>query len=406
MKSKKRIYLSSPNLMSIIWILICIKVVIPSEMAISSFPHYLIMALVIVATIMRISLGMVLDNREESILFLLFSALILLQFLGLLQVSTAFSFRNILATICVYCFVDSLAFHIERIQIDYLRIPFFIAIVLVAIEALLNVNKGNFTPGCVVFLSASYVAAEYSVLPIEKGEVANSLYKQVERVAFLRGTIIILLTAIICLLYDSRTSLLSLAVIAIVFLVLRYKKNISVVKLDVAFWLVILILLTLCVIYANVRQYGWYERINAYSWLYFNKNLDTSRPVLWKSSFMSLSWWQRIVGAGTGKLPDIERYKNSSFHNTYLQLIMQNGIVGLVCLILIFWVLWKCITKHYNDTAQIVVLSTFIGVLVYNCFEVTLIQNKTFLGMIQWLVISIGMIRSHGLELAKTQDTE
>ena len=160
MKSKKRIYLSSPNLMSIIWILICIKVVIPSEMAISSFPHYLIMALVIVATIMRISLGMVLDNREESILFLLFSALILLQFLGLLQVSTAFSFRNILATICVYCFVDSLAFHIERIQIDYLRIPFFIAIVLVAIEALLNVNKGNFTPGCVVFLSASYVAAE------------------------------------------------------------------------------------------------------------------------------------------------------------------------------------------------------------------------------------------------------
>lgn len=84
------------------------------------------------------------------------------------------------------------------------------------------------------------------------------------------------------------------------------------------------------------------------------------------------------------------RFKNSSFHNTYLQLFIQNGIFGLVILIILFKKIWNLIIDNEIDDMLYFVISIFIGIIIYNCYETTLLQNKTFLGIIEWLTLGIG----------------
>lgn len=43
------------------------------------------------------------------------------------------------------------------------------------------------------------------------------------------------------------------------------------------------------------------------------------------------------------------------------------------------------------------VLACFVGVIVYNLFESTLLQNKVFLGMCEWIVICMGIVRNKEL---------
>ena len=142
--------------------------------------------------------------------------------------------------------------------------------------------------------------------------------------------------------------------------------------------------------YINIKEIYFYEFFDSISYNLFGKFLDSSRPFLWSESLKILSGWQYFIGAGTGKLPEIARFENSSFHNTYLQLFIQNGILGLIALIAVFKKLWNLIISNEIDEMSYLVISIFIGVIIYNCFETTLLQNKTFLGIVEWLTISIG----------------
>ena len=121
----------------------------------------------------------------------------------------------------------------------------------------------------------------------------------------------------------------------------------------------------------------------------FGKNIDSSRSYLWNESLKILSDWQYLLGMGTGKLPEVERYKSSSFHNSYLQLLMQNGLLGLMVLMMLFRKLWNLVIRTQIDDIVYFAISIFIAIIIYNCFETTLFQNKTFLGITEWVALGI-----------------
>lgn len=75
---------------------------------------------------------------------------------------------------------------------------------------------------------------------------------------------------------------------------------------------------------------------------------------------------------------------------------MQNGLIGLGCLLVYLNNLWKIITCYIDTRLGKLLLAVLVGMLIYNCFEVTLISNKIFVGMVQWygLVLGIRILRN------------
>lgn len=159
------------------------------------------------------------------------------------------------------------------------------------------------------------------------------------------------------------------------------------------FWFCIALGILGIAAYINVREFGWYSYLNDYSVELFGKNIDTSRPLLWSMSIEALgdNW---LTGLGTGFLPSFGRFTDVSFHNSYLQILVPNGIVALVCLILIFFFIWRELASCADDVLVRLVISAFIGILVYNCFEATLLSNKLGVGFLEWFVLSMGVARS------------
>ena len=177
--------------------------------------------------------------------------------------------------------------------------------------------------------------------------------------------------------------------------------NLNARRMSELFYVVVIVLMLMVAFYINVREMSWYQDVNELSQTYFGKNIDSSRATIWRSAFQDTSLLKLLFGNGTGTLPSLEHYKNSSFHSTYIQLIAQNGLIGLSILLYIFRVLWKQLSRFSRDIVIQFVLSCFLGILLYNCFETTLLQNKTFLGVLQWLLIGFGIIRTYSLERAQ-----
>lgn len=379
-----------PNIASIIWILICIKI-IGLDVSKTGIIDYAIWGFSCFIFLLKIN-----QRKTEDFLAILipFLFLLLLQMIGLLQIATSFSFRNMVATICICFFIIDLSFLTFYIQKRYFNVFYFFALGAVLISALSGVEIGNTLPGCIIFLSFAFL--------ISKG-MKNQPERE-RKPTFGNSFLFLLvnLATVSCIMYiswvsDARSALFTSIIIVSTFFLLRKVKPKERV-LNKFFWALVISVFLVTIIYMNAHTFSWYSTLNNLSIYAFNKNIDSSRPFLWKISVESLKWWQVIIGSGTGRLPDIVRYAEASFHNSYIQLLMQNGILGLLCLVTILYLLWKKLTRHAEDRVIQLVLAVFVGILIYNCFETTLLQNKAFMGMIEWLAISMGIIRSRQLD--------
>ena len=370
------------NISSIIWILISLKIF--SLDVSRNIIDYLIFGLTCIVVIFSISKVI---NKESLPIIILFIILILLQIIGLFQLSTFFSFTNIISTICVCFFILSISESNISIQSEYMHFIFLISLIRMVITASNgNINLGNTLPGCTVFFSYAYLVSIF----MNKNKHHMGKY-------FILYIIINMISIYICLKSNSRTALFIIPIISIffIFYIFIWKER-STLPI---FFTLLCALIIIIVLYSNIHKFSWYDKLNVWSSSIFGKNLDSSRVNLWLTSIRELEWWQFIIGSGTGRLPSIARYDTSSFHNSYLQLLMQNGILGLICLVLIFYNIWKKLDKYSYDLVIKLVLSIFSGIMIYNCFESTLLQNKIFIGIIEWFILCCGIIRVKQLDL-------
>ena len=388
-----------PNLLCVVWTLFCVNIFVDEETAYYDVAFYCVIGLVCFATLVKF-INKKHFTQYESHILKAFIILFFLQTLGLLNLFTLFSLRTIATSICVFCFIDAISTKVRTVQPFYFRLPFYLVLGYVTSKSFTGLTGANTTPGCMVFMSLSYLLIEH----YSKLNKPNITLKNLSLITLIRDITILILTALICYNSAARTALFVLigSLLFFVVLLITPKDYFATHKIRTIFWVTIGILFLLMYLFINLRSFSWYNDINLYSLLYFGKNLDSSRGYIWSYSYDSLSFWQVLIGAGTGTLPDIEgRYVESSFHNSYFQLFMQNGLLGLSCLIFVLWTMWKSVTVGTFDTVQKFILAIFICVIIYNCFEATLLQNKTFLGVIQWFALSIGVIRTQWISNQK-----
>ena len=183
----------------------------------------------------------------------------------------------------------------------------------------------------------------------------------------------------------SRTALIVFLIIALTFMLLIKAKP-SPKTLKIAFFVFIGLLFAALFIYANAKSFGWYDFLNGYSVRIFGKNIDSSRSALWMQALDSLSS-NYVFGLGTGVQPE-GSFAGKSFHNSFLQLLVENGIVGLLVFLAALYFLWAQISESPYPKSRAAAIAIFSGIIIYNCFESTLLCNKLSLGFIEWLLIA------------------
>lgn len=318
------------------------------------------------------------NSKNSKSIIKIYALFVICQLIGLLQVCTFFSLRNIISAFIVFNFLILLLNSKFKINFELSMMLYYAVTIVLLIMTFDKVWLKNTIPAIFLFLSCII-------------SIINLFYfKETYNKIYVLGIFVAgMLSAYISYQHHSRTALFSLFIIIICFFIFNIFK-VGYRKLNVLFYILIFCGLLTTYFYINIKEIYFYEFFDSISYNLFGKFLDSSRPFLWSESLKILSGWQYFIGAGTGKLPEIARFENSSFHNTYLQLFIQNGILGLIALIAVFKKLWNLIISNEIDEMSYLVISIFIGVIIYNCFETTLLQNKTFLGIVEWLTISIG----------------
>ncbi len=374
------IFIRKPNIFSCVWILICLKIIM-LNVSNRGIIDYLIWGISCVCFFIYQKR---LLNSQIAIIGYPLWVLLFLQVVGLIQIFTIFSVTSIIATFCIYCFIMVNSQLNMEIQHTYIKISFVITFLCVVFYLYKGAEVGNTLPGCMIFLAYGFLISE---LTKDKAYYSSRKLNSIFYV-------VIIGIVYLCWIAEARTALFTIPIIVALYLFFPKKSQVA----PILFWGLVIGCILVTLIYINIHSFSWYNMINNWSILKFGKQIDSSRPELWRIALNELEWWQIIIGAGTGKLPSIARYRIASFHNSYIQLLMQNGILGLSCLIMVFYRIWIKLSTHSNDVVVRLVLSTFVGIIIYNCFECTLLQNKAFLGIIEWLILCMGLIRVRLLE--------
>ena len=317
-------------------------------------------------------------------IFLLFGIFIAIQVMGLIKNLTIFSLKNIMTSGCMFLIIYTVLNGKVGIQKGYIKIYYVIACAAMFLLSKAEIITQNTTAGGMTFLSLLLIIL-MSEERYPSGKKGKGKYKTAVRL------VVGMIPAIVFSFAVSARTALFVNLFLIVFYFLFSFFDFRARTYRNMFCIMVVAIIAGLVFYINIRNYSWYTALNAFSYQYFGKNIDSSRSYLWRTSLAELHGSDWIWGLGTGIRPFIPRYANSSFHNSFIQTLMQNGAVGLMCLIFIFGVIWNALAQIRERSTRALFMSAFIAVVAYNCMECCLLQNKAFLGMIQWIILAIGV---------------
>jgi len=144
-------------------------------------------------------------------------------------------------------------------------------------------------------------------------------------------------------------------------------------------------------IYPNIRQvvpnFQHYEYLSI---KYTGKSLISGRDEIW-SQIIMLIQNQPLLGYGPGfALEDVINIPTSA-HNLYLEIALQTGFIGFLVFMLILFMIWKTLWLKRNDIKVAITAMFFVGIVIHQVFEVSLTQNNFSLGLLQWMIIGIGL---------------
>ncbi|MEA5598792.1 O-antigen ligase family protein [Rivularia sp. UHCC 0363] len=163
---------------------------------------------------------------------------------------------------------------------------------------------------------------------------------------------------------------------------------------NLLFLLFVLFLGSFTYFYAKILP-SLYE-LNYYAQLskeYTGKGLLSGRQIIWSILIDRISE-QPLYGYGSGTTPSDLIGITLSSHNLYLQILIQVGFLGLIAFALLMFRIWCVYRIGYRDKIVRLSASFMIGILIHQSFEVTLIQNNLAIGLLQFMVISIGLSRT------------
>lgn len=156
------------------------------------------------------------------------------------------------------------------------------------------------------------------------------------------------------------------------------------------FFLILVFNFVVTVLYPKLYLLKNFHKYNMLSMEYTGKNLLSGRNVIW-DKLTELIMLKPYFGYGAGVNPQNFINSDLSAHNLYIQISLQIGLIGLSFLLLFFFFIWRAFWNNRYDPKVILSSCYFIGILIYQLFEVTLTQNNFGLGLLQWIIIGLGL---------------
>lgn len=183
---------------------------------------------------------------------------------------------------------------------------------------------------------------------------------------------------------SSRNVYLALAIVLFSFILLSISKK----MFSLLFYLAIgfNVVFTICYTLLVNTRVGDY--LNTISIKLFNKNFFSGRSEIW------FDLWSPIMDKpffGHGIGVDARDFTMKTAHNQYMQTLLESGIIGLIAFFFILFILWKLLLKNLHSFEAKLSACFFIATLIYANFELTLFQNNYAIGILQWLLMTLGI---------------
>jgi O-antigen ligase len=162
-------------------------------------------------------------------------------------------------------------------------------------------------------------------------------------------------------------------------------------------WLIVLVIFTILVVFIAKKN----ERVNSSIEGISKDNIDKTlnndpRLLIWKSA-IGVARKNLIIGVGTGDATDklkkefVSRgyiagyYDNLNAHNQFLEILIENGLIGLILFLsILFYLAYMAINKQ-NILLGLFIIST----VVFFIFETMLnrLAGVSFFGLFSFLLI-------------------
>lgn len=156
------------------------------------------------------------------------------------------------------------------------------------------------------------------------------------------------------------------------------------------FIVILMIIFLITVVYPNINKFSKFIELNDLSIKYTGKSLLSGRNQIWEL-LLDFIAQEPLFGYGSGTIPNNLLQTTLTSHNLYIQVALQVGLIGLLFLLLFLFAIWRTFWEERNNPMIILVSCYFIGIIIYQVFEVTLTQNNFGFMILQWIILGIGL---------------
>lgn len=159
------------------------------------------------------------------------------------------------------------------------------------------------------------------------------------------------------------------------------------------FLLITLFIISITIIYPKLLHTSIGYQLQELSQKYTEKNFFSGRQVIWGQILNKIES-KPLLGYGPDAMPSNIIDTNLSAHNFYLQMSLQVGVLGSLLFFLLMLSIWNYFYRARNNNSIKIVGSAFIGILIYQIYEVSLTQNSLALALLQWFIIGLGIMQT------------
>lgn len=201
--------------------------------------------------------------------------------------------------------------------------------------------------------------------------------------------VILFLGLILCFVSMARSIWLSILVGLIVYMLWPIITSTQQKHKRFCLWLIIFAFIG-TVLYSKSSTFSKIVEWNQWIYLHTGKTLLSGRDKFWGSlidAILERPFWGYGGGANLTEIADI----TLSAHNLYIQIGLQVGIAGLLIFILLLGSIWAIFWKGRNNKTVRLSAAFMAAVIIHQLFEVCLTQNNLTVGLIQWLIMAIGV---------------
>ena len=185
----------------------------------------------------------------------------------------------------------------------------------------------------------------------------------------------------------SRASWVGLIIVFITYMYINFlEQRNKTIKLIICMMILLLIIIVLLPHLGNIGIFD----LQKLSGVYLGKRLESGRIDMWIDLVKSLkgNYW---LGYGTGIEPSLIDGRGLSAHNLYIQVLFQQGVIGLLLLIVLFFSVTRALFVLRSNKLCKVTSVVFLGLLARDFFEVSIIQNNIIISIFIWSMIGISL---------------